>query len=316
MKRLLLSTLLAAVQIAFAAPKLSPDLPKTGGTTLMDVIVQFTHPPTKDDLKQLGPYGQVKRQLDIINGVHIALSLSDILALQNNPAVAYVSPNRSSHGSLDITTQAVNANLAWQSGWNGAGVGVALVDSGIAPKADLTDSSGLASRVVYHQSFVNTVAPDDYGHGTHVAGIIGSNGKASTGPAYLRTFKGVAPNVQLIDLRVWDQTGSGLESDVIAAIQTAVSLKNVYNIRVLNLSLGRPVFESYKLDPLCQAVEAAWNAGIVVVTAAGNYGRNNTLGTKGYGTIAAPGNDPYSITVGAMNAMATPYRSADNIATP
>src|SRR5256884_4275000 len=83
---------------------------------------------------------------------------------------------------------------------------------------------------------------------------------------------------------------------------------NAYNIRVINLSLGRPVFESYKLDPLCQAVEAAWKAGIVVVVAAGNSGRDNSQGTNGYATITSPGNDPYVITVGAMKTMGTPTR--------
>src|SRR5207244_5670807 len=83
----------------------------------------------------------------------------------------------------------------------------------------------------------------------------------------------------------------------------------------LNLSLGRGVFESYKLDPLCQAVEQAWNAGIVVVVAAGNYGRDNSNNNNGYGTITSPGNDPYVITAGAMRTMGTPARADDLIAT-
>jgi len=95
---------------------------------------------------------------------------------------------------------------------------------------------------------------------------------------------------------------------VISAIQEAIQLKSMYNIRVINLSLslGRPVFESYKLDPLCQAVEAAWKTGIVVVVAAGNSGRDNSQGTNGYATITSPGNDPYVITVGAMKRWARP----------
>jgi serine protease AprX len=91
-------------------------------------------------------------------------------------------------------------------------------------------------------------------------------------------------------------------------------LKSAYNIRVINISLGRPVYESYTLDPLCQAVEAAWQSGIVVVAAAGNYGRNNSYRTLGYGTIAAPGNDPYVITVGATNTKHTSYTWDDSIA--
>src|SRR6202021_2313519 len=102
------------------------------------------------------------------------------------------------------------------------------------------------------------------------------------------------------------------DSEVIAAINQAISLKSKYNIRVINLSLGRGVYESYKLDPLCRAVEKAWQNGIVVVVAAGNNGRY--LPTSGYGTVTAPGNDPYVITVGAMKPMGTPERSDDLIA--
>ena len=101
---------------------------------------------------------------------------------------------------------------------------------------------------------------------------------------------------------------------MINAINAAIQLKSQYNIRVINLSLGRPVFEAAALDPLCQAVEAAWNAGIVVVVAAGNEGRNNSANTQGYGTIMAPGNDPYVITVGAMKDMGTSSRADDLMA--
>ena len=73
---------------------------------------------------------------------------------------------------------------------------------------------------------------------------------------------------------------------------------------MINLSMGRGIYETYKLDPLCQAVEAAWKNGIVVVVAAGNNGRFQP--TNGYGTVTSPGNDPYVITVGAMKPMGTP----------
>jgi serine protease AprX len=84
---------------------------------------------------------------------------------------------------------------------------------------------------------------------------------------------------------------------------------------VINLSLGRPVMESYALDPLCQAVERAWRAGIAVVVAAGNNGRDNSMGTNGYGTITSPGNSPFAITVGAMNDNLTATKADDVIAT-
>src|SRR5207245_8297916 len=126
-----------------------------------------------------------------------------------------------------------------------------------------------------------------------------------------RHLEGIAPDVKLVNLRVLNQYGIRTDSVVISAILQAIQLQKQYNILVMNLSLGRPVYESASLDPLCQAVEQAWKAGITVVVAAGNYGRLNTYGNNGYGTITAPGNDPYVITVGAMNTMGTPSRTDD-----
>src|SRR6266567_3930735 len=133
------------------------------------------------------------------------------------------------------------------------------------------------------------------------------NGASSSGPGSFRNLKGMAPNANLLDLRVLDQNGASNDSAVIAAIEKAVKLKSQYNVRVINLSLGRRIFESCTRDPLCQAVEAAWNSGIVVVTAAGNLGRN------GYATILSPGNSPHAITVGAMKTLSTYSRTDDLI---
>src|SRR5437016_7383867 len=223
---------------------------------------------------------------------------------------------------LSTTAQKqVNAPVAWQQwSFDGTAVVVAVIDSGVTAVGDLywwiPSNQTYGSRVVYSQNFVpgTTDSSDQYGHGTHVAGIIASQGWFSTGSNFTHTFKGIAPNTNVINLRVLDQNGAGTDSSVIAAIQTAISLKSTYNIRVINLSLGRQVFESYTLDPLCQAVEAAWSAGIVVVAAAGNQGRNDSSSTAGYGTIAAPGNDPYAITVGVMKTANTPTRLDDTIA--
>jgi serine protease AprX len=136
-----------------------------------------------------------------------------------------------------------------------------------------------------------------------VAGIAAGDGAASGG-----IYRGVAPGAHLIDLRILDANGMSSDSVAIAAIDRAIALKNQYNIRVINLSIGRPIFESHTLDPLCAAVTAAWKKGIVVVVAAGNLGRN------GYATITSPGNDPYAITVGAMKTEGSPQRSDDLIA--
>jgi serine protease AprX len=194
---------------------------------------------------------------------------------------------------------------------------VAVIDSGINDNhPDLWDSTETTSRVVYHQDFTGTSNTnssggqyDLFGHGTHVAGIVGGNGYLSNG-----NYQGVASGVNLVDLRALDLNGNGSDSTVIAAIEAAIALQSTYNIRVINLSLGRGIYVSYTQDPLCQAVEAAWKAGIVVVVAAGNYGRVSVDGSNGYGTITAPGNDPYVITVGAMKSNGSTARSAETLA--
>ena len=309
--------------------KLSKDLDALKGGhngATVDVIIQFNQTPTDVQNQNVGNKGGVlKTKLDVIKGAHYSVPVESLQSLADDPDVAYISPNRplsgTSTSTLDYTPESVNAQVAWQQwGLDGTGVGVAVIDSGVTAVGDLywwiPSNQTYGSRVVYSQNFVpgTTDSSDQYGHGTHVAGIIASQGWFSTGSNFTHTFKGIAPNTNVINLRVLDQNGAGTDSSVIAAIQTAISLKSTYNIRVINLSLGRQVFESYTLDPLCQAVEAAWSAGIVVVAAAGNQGRNDSAGTEGYGTIAAPGNDPYAITVGVMKTANTPTRSDDTIA--
>ncbi len=303
------------------------DLSKSGSGGLVEVIVQFKQNHSMGDIaalqkfwdptdrQQAGDDSKGLHNLSAISAFHLKVPSWAIPFISAMPNVQYVSPVRPVQRTLDITDATVAANIAWNYGWNGSGVGVAIIDSGIyAQDNDFKNAAG-QSRVVYSESFIDGLdASDQYGHGTHVAGIVGSAGRDSSGTGFSRTFKGVAPGVNLINLRVLDANGAGTDAAVIAAIQRAIQLKNAYNIRVINLSLGRPIYESYTLDPLCQAVEAAWKAGIVVVTAAGNSGRDNSLGTKGYGTIIAPGNDPYVITVGAMNAKGTTYRWDDQIA--
>jgi len=289
--------------------------PLASQNELVDVIVQFKHKPNGGHFRKVQAYGgSLSRQLHSVKGGHFRLPLRAVQALAADPEVAYISPNRKTHtSSLDYFRQTVGADIANAGGWNGQGITVAVIDSGISDHPDLYDSLG-NSRVIYNESFVPTESPADlYGHGTHVAGIIAGNGTSSQNDS--SPVLGVSPNVYLVNLKVLDQNGSGTDAQTIAAIDRAISLKNQYNIKVINLSLSRDVLESYTLDPLCQAVEAAYQAGIVVVVAAGNAGRIDTQRINGYGTITAPGNDPYVITVGAANTRATPEPADDLITT-
>jgi serine protease AprX len=291
-----------------------------GGNGMVTVIVQYRQMPTSAHLKSMQAGGAaIRSRLQTIRAVTMRVPVSMLAELAKNPNVAYITPDRpvSLTASNEDYTAAVEADVAAaQFALDGTGVGVAIIDSGVADHADLHNSSG-ASRVVYSQSFVagDTATSDKFGHGTHVAGLIGGSGVSSgTANGYSAKYAGVAPNVNIINLRVLDQNGSGTDSQVIAAIQQAIALKSTYNIRVINMSLGRPVFESYTLDPVCQAVESAWKAGIVVVVAAGNRGRDNSMGTHGFATIGAPANDPAVITVGAARTMGTATRVDDAIA--
>jgi serine protease AprX len=307
---------------ATSSRKFSADLqrPTADGNGMVSVIVQHRQMPTSAHLKAMqGRGATIKGQFHTIRAVAMRVPVSMLAEFENDPNVAYVTPDRNQKMASNPVTEeyatAVEADVAQsQYGFNGSGIGVAVIDSGIAAHPDLNNANGV-TRVVYSQSFVagDSTTSDKFGHGTHVAGLIGASGASSgTANGYAATYAGMAPNVNLINLRVLDQNGLGTDSQVIAAIEQAIALQNTYNIRVINMSLGRPVFESYTLDPVDQAVEAAWQAGIVVVTAAGNNGRYGL--TDGFGTIVVPGNDPSVITVGATMTELTATRADDQIA--
>src|SRR5215471_17473870 len=267
------------------ARKIAPDLKGINPDKPVDVIVQFRHPPMPTELSEVG--AATKAELPLLNARLVTVKAGDIASLATHSNVAYVSPDRKLRGALDHVVSAVNADLAYANGWNGTGIGVAVLDSGVNSIYDLnSDGNTNPSRIVYSQSFVanDTNTSDGYGHGTHVSGIIAGNGYDSQyAQTYPGVYRGIAPEAKIINLRVLDGTGAGTDSAVISAIQTAINLKSTYNIRVMNLSLARGVYEGYALDPLCQAVESAWRAGIFVVVAAGNMGEYNGAGTSGYG---------------------------------
>ena len=313
---------LAAASLCFGQRRrVSPDLAARDPQAVVNVIIRYKQPPQSrhvDAVVRRG--GRHLGTLGLVNGAVYSVPANALAELANDPDVAYISPDRpvkatlsaSTQLPLDYKLQAVNADIAQTNGFNGDNIGIAVIDSGITYRPDFRDASayGGPMRVVHSENLINGGSTDDsFGHGTHVAGILGGNGSQSFG-----LYAGVAPEANIINLVALDNTGSGTDSTVIAAIQRAIQLRRQYNIRVINLSLGRPVVESYTDDPLCQAVEAAWNAGIVVVVAAGNDGRDNSQGTDGYATITAPGNDPYVITVGAMKTESTSTRSDDLIA--
>jgi serine protease AprX len=184
----------------------------------------------------------------------------------------------------------------------GAGVTVAVIDSGIDPRG------GLGRRIVAFYDFtrggIPTLPYDDFGHGTHIAGLIGGAG----------SMLGVAPDVNFVGLKVLDKDGQGSTSDVIKALEYVTTNKNRLGVQVVNLSLGHPIFAPASEDPLVAAVERASAAGLIVVTSAGNFGVEPSTGQPAYTGITSPGNAPSALTAGATDTQNTVTRGDDEVA--
>jgi serine protease AprX len=215
----------------------------------------------------------------------------------SSPEVSPQGQPAASQGQTSVYPTVVNADQVRSQGTTGRGVTVAVLDSGVAPDPDLS------GRILASVNFADErVTKDPGGHGTHVAGIVAGNGARSDGE-----IVGIAPEANIIDVRVLDSRGAGRISSVVRGIEWVVAHRSVYNIRVMNLSLGAPVTVSYRIDPLSAAVEIAWQRGIVVVAASGNSGPQRD-------TVVSPGIDPYVITVGATDDLGTANRGDDVLA--
>ena len=256
-------------------------------------------------------------KLNLINGQVLELPNNVIKKLAANPSVFRLHYDRPTATHNYRTAVTVGARTVQETlGYSGAGVSVAVIDSGITTwHDDLTNTTSKPfpygnQRVSKFVDFVNgrTLPYDDNGHGSHVAGIIGGNGYDSAGEK-----TGIAPKASLIALKVLDQDGRGTISNIIAALGWIATNATTYNIRVVNMSVGAAVRESYWTDPLTLACKALTDKGIVVVAAAGNLGKN-AAGHLQWGGITAPGNAPWVLTVGASSTMGTLTRNDDQMA--
>lgn len=279
------------------------------------IVVLESHPSSseaEDAVRRAG--GVVGPDLHLIGGFEARVPGEAVRALTRSGAVRAVFPDvtfrlsgRPSGGSggtslSSIYTQTVDAPKTWSAGYRGkTGINIALVDSGIAPLADLTQP---VNRIVGWKDLVSGSASpvDPHGHGTYVAGVIAGNGTLSGGK-----WKGIAPEAGLVGIRVFDAAGTATGSRIIQGIQWAVDNRSAYSIRVLNLSFSTNSDLSYRLDAVTYAAEQAWKAGIVVVASAGNQGPVP-------GTILSPGIDPYVITVGATDDRGTVSQADDAMA--
>jgi len=300
---------------------------ETKQTGRVGVILKTAKPLGKEDEAKLGRLGVfVYRRLPIINSSAVSVPTKNLHKVLKLAFVERASQDLEVKKTDAFTVGSSGAATAWQQyGATGDGIGVAVLDSGIHTDLDFLDGLCVKDRITGEANFSpdSNTTSDLCGHGTHVAGILAGNGLSSSGWLFTQTYTGIAPKADLINVRVLNRQGGGTVSQVIAGLQWVMNNKNRYGIRVVNMSLGHPVGESYKTDPLCQAVETVWKSGVVVVCAAGNEGRASDTATAGapnegygigYGSIQVPGNDPCVITVGAMKSV-NGNRANDQVAT-
>src|SRR5215831_4428458 len=272
-----------------------------------------------------------------LGAMKVDLPVKAVDGLMKSGLMNYISPDRrmESFGHVTATTGAdqvrnspgLLGGLLGASAIDGSGVTIAILDSGVdnGHAAFLNTSILPATRIKFSKDFTseNNATNDPYGHGSHVAASAAGISTAS-GDAYL----GMAPNANIVSLRVLDKNGQGSVSALLSALNWILAAadptkpvsssnplnKDKFGIRVVNMSLGAPAIDTYKNDPVCRAARAVVDAGIVVVAAAGNNGKDAN-GNKIYGEIHSPGNEPSVITVGAANTFGTESHTDDGVAT-
>jgi serine protease AprX len=292
------------------------------------VIVRATPgagPGVEELVGRLG--GVVGRRLAIINGFAATVPASALARLQSTPGVVSVTANQPvrlqtfngdfdperDFGSLFRAARVIDAERTWDHDLTGAGVDVAVLDSGVAPVKGLDAPGKVVNAVdVSTEAAHPEVAHlDGYGHGTHMAGIVaGRDPEVVAGKEKddKRNFVGVAPDARIVNVKAADGSGATDVSPVLAGIDWVVQHRNAggLNIRVLNLSFGTDGVQDYQVDPLSYAVEVAWHRGIFVVVSAGN---------RGYGSpkLNNPAINPYMLAVGASDPNSTDKLDKDTV---
>ncbi len=281
-----------------AKPKsyLAPSLERASTQTPnanVSVIVQ-SESGADSAASELGRYGTVDQQLAIVDAAAGVIPASELLQLAGNPGLVITpntpvavdaGPKGDPHSSDQPWTKAVGVDQLWPR-VSGPAPAIAFVDSGI--EASRPDFAGRVLADVNLSSLSGNSPGDGFGHGTLVAGLA-----AGDAPKYT----GAAPTAGIVSLDVMDDNGMAQTSDVIRAAQWILQNRDRYDIRVANFSLHSTTQSSFRWDPLDRALERLWFSGVVVVAASGNEGN----GDKPVPMAYAPANDPFVVTVGALD---------------
>ncbi len=232
---------------------------------------------------------RVKYKLPIIDSVVVEVGNDKMILEPSIYNKCEVEMDSLLQAQMKRASSIIQLESARERGIYGEGVGVAILDTGIFPHPDFTTGR---NRIIAFYDVINgrRIPYDDNGHGTHVAGIIGGNGSESKGE-----YVGIAPKCNIIGVKVLNHKGNGNVSDVLAGLQWVVDNKDLYNIRIVNISVGTSSVDNLDEDSaLVRGVNAVWDAGIIVVVAAGNNGPRPK-------SISTPGISRKIITVGASD---------------
>ena len=330
--RVVLTGLLTAgLAIASATVSVAAAPPPPGASSPSTQVIVRGAPGNQSlvdrDITEAG--GRVTEQIPLITASAAEVPTGALGWLSDQPGIVEVTPDgpvqltsssyspTTNPGSLYSVEQSLGVDQAWQDGYTGSGVGVALLDTGVNPVVGLAGSGQIINGP--DLSFDNASSSlrylDANGHGTFMAGIIAGRDPGATSGHYAgdtTDFLGIAPDSHIVNVKVGSANGAVDVSQVLAAIDWVVMHRfdEGFNIRVLNISFGTDSSQSYLLDPLAYAAEAAWHEGIVVVAAVGNQGATSTR-------VADPAIDPYVIAVGASQGSGStlavaPFSSAGN----
>ncbi len=252
----------------------------------VEIIIEGLSALDSVQRERLTGWGRILYELPMIDSLAMEL---DSVYLPQVASIAGIGPiheNTSITAQMNQVRKAVGAEKSEALGLSGAGIVIALLDTGISPVEDLTKNE---NRIIAFKDFINgkNTPYDDNGHGTHVAGIAAGNGYNSGG-----RFRGIAPEASLVGVKILNDEGKGGGVEVLAGLQWTLDHAKEFNIRIINLSIGAE--DCGSRDPLVKAVEAAWDMGLVVIVAAGNNGPKPQ-------TVTSPGISKKVITVGASD---------------
>jgi serine protease AprX len=270
------------------------------------VVVQLRHRNQRGDEVARTVGATHKRAFAAFKSHALEVKQKHLPLLARHPHVAYITPDARLRVNAIATTSLQTAHIPalglpqlWNGplGLTGAGVTVAVLDTGINRfHPDLRDD--VTAIVVNARS---TGWTDAHGHGTHVASLI-------TGRDPQGRYLGVAPDARVVSVQIADDQGMSLESDLLSGLEWIERNQSVFNIRAVNLSISGAMPQPYATGPINAAVELLWGRGITVVVSAGNRGGQADA------VQYAPANDPFVITVGALDDNQTPGLTDDSLA--